>query len=143
MNDVDETEFVEMALRCADTGSAGHWPTAAGYLADEVRNLRARVAAMENELGESRQLHAGAERLWYDVSTGLRPLCACGSNPATYDGPQRECVLHGDGATFVAYVRALESVAKAAAQHAVDLENGERIVTLMHALDWLDEVTSS
>lgn len=108
---------------------------------DEVVHLRARVAAMENELGESREMHSSAERFWHDVSTGLRPLCPCGSNPATYDGPQRECVLHGDGDTFVAYVRALESVAKTAAWHAADLENGERIVLMLHALDALDGVS--
>lgn len=127
--DLDQAELL------ASVGHAGRVSTA---LYAEMTHLRARVAAMENELGESRQLHASAERLWYDVSTGLRPLCPCGSNPGSYDGPQRECVLHGDGDTFVAYVQALESVAKAAARHAADLENGECIVKMLHALDALD-----
>lgn len=102
---------------------------------------KTRVDVLEQELGEVRQLHASAERLWYDVSTGLRPLCACGSDPASYDGPQRECVLHGDGDTFVAYVQALETVARTAVLHAADLENGERIVKLLHALDALGGVS--
>ena len=40
----EERGFVETALAAADSGSAGHWPTVAGYLADEVRRLRAAPA---------------------------------------------------------------------------------------------------
>jgi hypothetical protein len=36
----EEAQFVEEALAAVDAGSAGHWPTVAGYLADEVRRLR-------------------------------------------------------------------------------------------------------
>lgn len=35
-----EAQYVEEALAAVDSGSAGHWPTVAGYLADEVRRLR-------------------------------------------------------------------------------------------------------
>lgn len=48
----EEQEFVEMALRCADTGTAGHWPTAAGYLADEVRRLRVELRAAKDYANE-------------------------------------------------------------------------------------------
>lgn len=135
----DDAQVAVDTLR-EDVSGAAELVTVA---AADVRVVLDRLAGVVAELGESRELHAGAERLWHDVTSGLRPLCPCGSNPATFDGPQRECVLHGDGATFVAYVQALEAVAKAAVLHAVDLEHGERIVTLMHALGWLDEVTSS
>lgn len=37
----EERGFVEDALAAADSGRAGHWPTVAAYLADEVRRLRA------------------------------------------------------------------------------------------------------
>lgn len=37
----EELRFVDEALAAADSGSAGSWPTVAGYLADEVRRLRA------------------------------------------------------------------------------------------------------
>ena len=43
----EEAEFVETALYAVDSGSAGHWPTVAGYLADEVRRLRAQVEAVD------------------------------------------------------------------------------------------------
>lgn len=36
----EEAEFVTTALRAVDADSAGHWPTVAGILADEVRRLR-------------------------------------------------------------------------------------------------------
>lgn len=38
--DPEQAGFVAEALACADAGDAGHWPTVAGYLADEVRRLR-------------------------------------------------------------------------------------------------------
>lgn len=37
----EEAQFVEEALRCVDKDQAGHWPTVAGWLACEVRRLRA------------------------------------------------------------------------------------------------------
>lgn len=40
----DDRELVEQALHAADGGSAGHWPTVAGILADEVRRLRTIVS---------------------------------------------------------------------------------------------------
>lgn len=40
----EERGFVELALQAVDAGDAGHWPTVAGYLADEVRRLRATPA---------------------------------------------------------------------------------------------------
>lgn len=40
----EEAELVEQALRCAETGDAGHWPTAAGFLAEEIYRLRAELA---------------------------------------------------------------------------------------------------
>lgn len=44
----EERGFVEIALAAADSGSAGHWPTVAGYLADEVRRLRAAPAVPQS-----------------------------------------------------------------------------------------------
>lgn len=38
--DTETSEFVTTALRAVDADSAGHWPTVAGHLADEVRRLR-------------------------------------------------------------------------------------------------------
>lgn len=43
----EDEQFVEEALHCADIGQATHWPTAAGYLADEVRRLRAENADLQ------------------------------------------------------------------------------------------------
>ena len=43
----EETGFVETALAAADSGNAGHWPTVARYLADEVRRLRAELEALK------------------------------------------------------------------------------------------------
>jgi hypothetical protein len=48
---------------------------------------------------------------WAYVQTQLAPLCPCDSNPSTSDGPQQECPIHGDGASFVGYVQALERAA--------------------------------
>jgi hypothetical protein len=39
----EEAMLLEQAMRCAETGSATHWPTVAGYLRDEVLRLRARL----------------------------------------------------------------------------------------------------
>jgi hypothetical protein len=53
----------------------------------------------------------GIERLHNVVMNGLLPLCPCtAGNPADWDGPQRECVVHGDGDTFVAEHRRLQAV---------------------------------
>jgi hypothetical protein len=43
----EDSRLVAEALHCADTGDAGHWPIAAGILADEVRRLRADRAMAE------------------------------------------------------------------------------------------------
>jgi len=48
-----EAELVEQALRCVDTDSAGHWPTAAGWLAYEVRRLRALLASTPTRTEET------------------------------------------------------------------------------------------
>jgi len=53
----EDERLIEEALHCADTGNATHWPTAAGYLADEVRRLRAIEDA-------SRSLRAAALSGW-------------------------------------------------------------------------------
>jgi hypothetical protein len=52
----EERGFVEIALAAADAGNAGHWPTVAGYLADEVRRLRALTAEVDPEAGFTRPL---------------------------------------------------------------------------------------
>lgn len=39
--DDEDARMVEEALHCAETGNAGHWPTAAAFLAQEIYRLRA------------------------------------------------------------------------------------------------------
>ena len=39
--DKEEIDLVEMVLHCVEVGSAGHWKTVAGILAEEVKELRA------------------------------------------------------------------------------------------------------
>lgn len=41
LRDDESARLVTEALYCADSGEAGHWPTVAGLLADEVYRLRA------------------------------------------------------------------------------------------------------
>lgn len=41
----EERRLVEEAMAAADSGQAGHWPTVAAYLADEVKRQRVIVAA--------------------------------------------------------------------------------------------------
>lgn len=88
-----------------------------------------RWAALERENArlEAEADRIDRERAYYAdqlmaVTTGLAPLCACEScdcgrtGYCTDDGPCREdirdqaCPIHGDGATFVAEVRALRAV---------------------------------
>lgn len=47
--DPEEVDHVLQALHAADSGSAGHWPTVAGVLADEVRRLREQLAQSQVE----------------------------------------------------------------------------------------------
>lgn len=50
----EDAENVETALRAADADQAGHWPTVAGWLACEVRRLRAgSLPAMPPEVTEA------------------------------------------------------------------------------------------
>lgn len=49
-----------------------------------------------------------------EICKGLAPLCPCDYNPATTDGPQQECPLHGDYTTFVADVQIRERITQAA-----------------------------
>jgi hypothetical protein len=53
-------------------------------------------------------LYAGRANL--QVVDYLAPLCPCDLNPATTDGPQQECPIHGDGAAFVAMCRWRDAV---------------------------------
>lgn len=45
----EDAEFVTAALRAVDADSAGHWPTVAGILANEVRRLRTVVATKTSQ----------------------------------------------------------------------------------------------
>lgn len=51
----EEQRLVEQALAAADDGDAGHWPTVAGILADEVRRLQGttKVASAKNALDKA------------------------------------------------------------------------------------------
>lgn len=102
---MDEPTNLDIALRAARAGSAGHWPAVADVLADEVERLRPRAEYAERSLAE--------------VSKGLAPLCPCVSL-AMHDGPQQECPLHGDYVTFVAHVQHLERVKARAAAFRVE-----------------------
>jgi hypothetical protein len=48
----EDARMVAEALHCAETGTAGHWPTAAGWLAVEIDRLRAENAALRRAGGE-------------------------------------------------------------------------------------------
>lgn len=50
MSDHEEAQLVEEAMRAAESGQAGHWPTVAGYLRAEVLQLRAQVDLMSKAL---------------------------------------------------------------------------------------------
>lgn len=56
----EDKENVEQALRAADSGKAGHWPTVAGILADEVRRLRTELA------------RPVCDHVWHTVEAGVR-----------------------------------------------------------------------
>lgn len=49
----EDEQFVEEALACVDAGNAGHWPTVAGYLANEVRRLRATPTVTSEQIAEA------------------------------------------------------------------------------------------
>lgn len=90
----EEAELVEQALKCAETGNAGHWPTAAGFLADEVYRLRAELAATRAVVDAAdalvtecvqraragEQLHTGDLDAWGPLERALR--AARGDAPA-------------------------------------------------------------
>lgn len=81
---------------------------AGSILAREVEALQARV----DELRPMAALGVRAqytERELQQLYKALEPLCPCDPNPATTDGPQQECPLHGDGVTFVAEVLELRA----------------------------------
>lgn len=69
-----DAQFVEEALHCADSGEAGHWPTVAGYLADEVRRLRGvlatRTAAVVQERNQLADTLAVIDDLAFAVMAG-------------------------------------------------------------------------
>lgn len=52
----EERELIELAIWCARSGEATHWPTAAGWLLTEIENLRASLSA------ESRLLRLSEDR---------------------------------------------------------------------------------
>ena len=86
----------------------------------EHSSVEGHWAALEAEnerlYQENQRMHArldGAE-LEAAALARLMPLCACDFNPATTDGPQRECPVHGDGETFVKHVQRLERLLVAA-----------------------------
>jgi hypothetical protein len=43
----EERRLLAQAMACAESGEATHWPTVAGYLADEVKQLRTKLGAYE------------------------------------------------------------------------------------------------
>jgi hypothetical protein len=56
-------------------------------------------------------------------------------NPSDYDGPQRECVVHGDGDTFVAEHQRLQAIeARAIALRDDTRPKGERLPGPAHRL---------
>jgi hypothetical protein len=75
-NDDEEREFVARAMHAAESGSAGHWPTVAAVLRDEVLRLRALVEperiAPGRMLGEPLSIKDAVVR----ASGGTRPAVA-------------------------------------------------------------------
>lgn len=82
----------------------------------------------------------------------LMPLCPCRHNGANMDA-ERDCPVHGDGVTFVAYVRGLEKVLHAARGWTVRLPIEVRqhppaamspeAIDLMHAVAAVDALDVS
>lgn len=71
----EDYRLIYQALDCADTGNAGHWPTAAGILADEVRRLR---VLMRECLGATCSL-TEFDRVSADLSRALPVVEAAGA----------------------------------------------------------------
>jgi hypothetical protein len=81
-------------------------------MANEVRFV---IDDLKRQLRDMRERAERAERMYAFIERGLIPLCPCtAGNPADWDGPQRECVVHGDGDTFVAEHRRLKAIEAAA-----------------------------
>lgn len=108
---VTHAEAVERALLFfdsaeSDTAAQLVTQTQGRLLVVELRRLRAEKERMDRDRAYyADQLTA--------VTTGLEPLCPCAPGHPNNDGPQRECPIHGDGETFVAYVQALEALLRA------------------------------
>jgi len=63
------SEDVETALYAADAGDAGHWPTVAGILADELFAVRQIITDYVNEVESGEKFGALVEAvpgLWSD-----------------------------------------------------------------------------
>lgn len=88
-----------------------------------VRELRAALVKVE---GLDRDRAYYADQLMA-VTSSLAPLCACDRGVEGVETPLQECPVHGDGVTFVAYVRALEAVAVAARAFDKDMPAGVKI----------------
>jgi hypothetical protein len=69
----EDEQYVEEALRCAATGQATHWPTAAGYLADEMRRQAVELATVR---AENKRLRRAADRALSGQRDDLDALAA-------------------------------------------------------------------
>lgn len=70
-----ETGNVEYALYAARTGSAGHWPTVAGVLVDEIDRLR---AELRDSAKHETIMHAAAAKL--DAQASAHGEHTCGTS---------------------------------------------------------------
>jgi hypothetical protein len=52
-DDAEAAEFITTALRAAQVGNAGHWPTVAAILAEEVTRLRATLDDLTTAISPS------------------------------------------------------------------------------------------
>lgn len=93
----EERGFVETALAAVDAGNAGSWPTVAGYLADEVRRLRAVRPLPTRE----RMVEAISARLHITTDTicdGGKPRHLSADTSAVYEAADAVLALMGGAA---------------------------------------------
>lgn len=120
-----------------DNGAAMIAPARTDPNGPSLHDWLDRLRATANERGEhTPQKHVrtlldvlSAMHYLRNTADGLMPLCPCDLNPETSDGPQQECPVHGDGATFVEDVQVMRA-------RLAELEAGE--ATTEWAARWTD-----
>jgi hypothetical protein len=98
-----EPTDLDTALQAADAGSAGHWPTVAGVLADEVRDLQKRLAdavkAYDMEVhshGLTIEQRDHVENVADDLAAAIAPADVLGEH-STGNDPWRNALDYAAG----------------------------------------------